>query len=515
MRITSSFEPWPTPALAPPESEISNLKSRMLLGLDLGTTNVKALVTDRAGRPLAHGSCSVPLFHVGQGGVEQDLGDMKRATLTAVREAVRSLDATGIEAVGVSSQGGAMQLLSPLGKPVGRVISWLDQRGRTFDDALTAELGAEWFRRRIGHGRSGMAIGQVLRLRHEQPQTRQVISRLGFVGDLLVAWLCGRAVHDGTSCGLTLLYNPHLRGYDPDLLRRLELEACQLPDLAAPRETAGGLQMTFARATGLRTGIPVSAAVHDQYASALGTGAVRPGMVMIGTGTAWVLLAVSDHLPAPVTDDAYVCEHLVDGLAGQILSLVNGGSALAWAMDLMGLASQDARELETLLASSPAGSNGLRFWPFLAPAGAPGLPPATRGRLSGLQLAHRRSHVARAVVEGLAFELNRHLDFLRKAGRPPRQLVLSGSAAASAATARILADVTALPLHCASAGEASLLGAAILARSLLEPQRSLVDLVDEMTSPPQLVEPSADAPFYQEQYHAYLHSLPGNEPHPS
>ena len=484
----------------------------MLLGLDLGTTNVKALVTDRAGRPLAHGSRPVQLFYVGDGGVEQDLEEIERATLTAIQEAVRSVDAAGIKAIGISSQGGAMQALDAQGQPRGRVVSWLDQRGRPFDDTLTAELGRGWFRNRIGHGRSGLAIGQVLRLRREQPDWFRAASCLGFVGDLLVSQLCGRAAHDGTSCGLTLLHNPGLRDYDPDVLQQLRLERSQLPDLISPRQAAGGLRPEIARETGLRAGIPVSAAIHDQYASALGTGAVQAGTVMVGTGTAWVLLSVSDHLPAPVIDEAYVCGHLVEGLFGQILSLVNGGSALAWALELMGLAGKASGEVEALLASAPAGSAGLAFWPFLVPAGASGLAPGTKGQLSGLQLSHRPAHVVRAVVEGLVFELNRHLGFLQAAGLPTQRLVMSGGAACSRVTVQVLADVAGLPLHCVSAGDASLLGAVIIARGLLEPERSLVDLVNEMAPPPQVVEPGTDGPLYQEQYQHYLHSLPGPKP---
>ncbi len=480
----------------------------MLLGLDLGTTNVKALVTDRAGRPVAHGTSPVRLMHTDDGGVEQDLAEIERATLTALQAAVRSVDAPAVRAIGVSSQGGALQVLDAHGQPLGRVLSWLDQRGRPFDDALTAELGREWFRGRIGHGRSGLAIGQVLRLQREQPAWFRAPARFGFVGDIIVSRLCGRAAHDGTSCGLTLLHNPAQRTYDPDVLRRLRLDAGQWPDLISPRVSAGGLLPEIAGTTGLRAGIPVSAAVHDQYASALGTGTVQAGTVMIGTGTAWVLLAVTDRLAAPVIDEAFACGHVVEGLSGQILSLVNGGSTLTWALHLMGHDAADPGDLERLLTSAPPGSAGLVCWPFLAGSGAPGLAPNTKGRLSGLQLPHGPAHVARAAVEGLVFELNRHLGFLRHAGLPPVQLVMSGGAAAGRVTPQIVADVTGLPLRCVSDTEASLLGAVVIARGLLERDASLADLAREMAPPARPVEPGAQAVFYQERFGDYLRSLP-------
>jgi sugar (pentulose or hexulose) kinase len=480
----------------------------MFLALDLGTTNVKALVTDSDGRPQARGSCHISLFHVGNDGVEQDLAEIWAATLSAIQQATHSVNPARIRAIGVSSQGGALQLLTAASLPQGRVISWLDQRGQRYDEALTGELGREWFLERIGHGRSGLAIGQLLRLRRQSPDLLVAPNRIGFVGDIIVSRLCGRGAQDGTSCGLTLLYNPALRDYDPELRSLLEIRVDQLPALISPREPAGSLLPEIAKATGLTAGIPVSAAVHDQYAAALGTRAVRPGRVLVGAGTAWVLLAVSDRLTEPVIDDAFVCNHLVEGLFGQIVSLVNGGSALTWALELMGLAGTDPAEIERLLESAPAGANGLTFWPFMTPFGASGLARGTKGRLSGLQLSHRPAHVVRAVVEGLAYELNRHLNFLRNAGIRIERLLMSGRAGSSRVTPQILADASGTPLECLSVGEGSLLGAAIIARGLLEGESSLASLAEAMVPAGRLVEPGASATFYQEQYERYLHSLP-------
>lgn len=480
----------------------------MLLGLDLGTTNVKALVTDSAGKTLAQASCPVELFHIGEGGVEQDIEEIWNATLSAIRQVARAVNPAGLHAVGISSQGGAMQVLDANGQPVGHVVSWLDQRGRADDEALGAELRREWFVGRTGHRGSGLAIGQVLRLRRESPGLLAAPNRVGFVGDIIVSRLCGRAAHDGTSCSLTLLYNPTARNYDPDVLRRLGLSAEQLPDLLSPRQAAGGLTAEVARDTGLTAGIPVSTAVHDQYAAALGSGAVQAGTVMIGAGTAWVVLAVSSRPTVPVTDNAFACHHVVDGMHGQILSLVNGGSALRWTLELMGLGGSSSAEIEQLLTSSPASSAGLRFWPFLAASAPAEVKPGTKGQLAGVQFSHRPAHVARAVVEGLVFELQRHLLLVRRAGIPVEKLVMGGVTAASRVTPQIIADVTGLPLACCSAEAGSPLGAAVLARGLLEPKRSLAELAREMAAATREVRPGTDAALYAERFEEYLRSLP-------
>ncbi|HTL18475.1 MAG TPA: FGGY-family carbohydrate kinase [Patescibacteria group bacterium] len=480
----------------------------MLLGIDLGTTNVKALVTDHQGRPLGYGACPVRLFRLADAGVEQDMEEIWQAAITAVRQATQSIKASEVESIGVSSQGGAMQLLDGNGNAVGRVISWLDQRGKRFDDKLTAELGREWFLRRTLHGGSWLTSGHILRLRQEQPELLDPPNRIGFVGDIIVSRLCGNAAQDGTSAALTLLYNPIKRTYDPDLLRRLEVQPSQLPPVTSPQVPAGGLLRTFSELTGLRSGIPVSTAVHDQYAAALGTCSMKAGEVMVGTGTAWVLLAVGDRPPIPVTNDTLVSHHLVSGLWGQILSMVNGGSAVTWAMELTVPAAKAGNGLDPLLESCPPGSDGVTFWPFIAPAGGSGLSQGTKGRFSGLQLSHGGKHLVRAVVEGLAYELNRHLGFLAKANHSANELGMGGGASASRVTPQLVADVSGLPLRCFTGTDASLLGAAMLASGLLEPHKNLDQVATAMMRPFKRVEPGPNAPFYQEQYQRYLASLP-------
>jgi sugar (pentulose or hexulose) kinase len=479
-----------------------------ILGLDLGTTNVKAVVTDRQGTVLGRGSVPISMSHPGAGGAEQDIEEIWSATQQALSRALAPVDRADVQALGISAQGGALQLLDANHRPLGPVISWLDQRGLLDDSALTDELGHDWFRTRIGHGCCGLALGQLLRLQRERPDWRRAPNRVGFVGDVIVQRLCGTATHDATSAGLTLLLNPRLGCYDPDLLARLGLRGEQLPALLSPRQAAGGLAGEVARALGLRPGLPVSPAIHDQYAAALGTQATSPGDVMVGAGTAWVLLATTAAPPPLVFDHAFVCTHVVTGLHGEILSLVNGGSALSWALKLMGCETAGGEVIETLLAAAPPGCDGLVFWPFMTPFGASGLEPGTRGRLSGLQLAHTPAHVARSVVEGLAFELERHRRLLLAAGLPVTRLVLGGRVAVSPTTPRILADVTGVPIDCVTGAEGSVLGAAVIGRGLIEPDRSLADLSRDMVPSPERIQPGEHARFYQERFAHYASTLP-------
>lgn len=480
----------------------------MLLGLDLGTTNVKAAVATEEGQVLGEGSVPVHLSHSAGGGVEQNIEEIWSATLDAIGQACQTVERSRINAIGISSQGGALQLLDAQHRPQGPVISWLDGRGAGDDERLTHELGRAWFVQHTCHGGSALAVGQLARLRREQPGLLQPPSRVGFVGDVITGRLCGRPAHDGTSCALTLLYDPAQRDYDAELLRRLGLSAAQLPELVSPPAPAGGLLPEVAQQTGLPAGVPISPAIHDQYAAALGCGAVQGGDVMFGAGTAWVLLAVTNQLLPPVTDDALVSHHVVDELWGQIVSMRNGGSAFAWALKLLALEKQSRAQIDQHLNAAPPGSDGLMFRPLLGSFGATGVAAGTRGCLDGLQLAHGPAHVLRSVVEGLACELNRHLDFLRHRGLAVKRLLMTAGAATSEVTPQIIADVTGLPVVCHADVAGSLRGAAILARSMLPGQRSLRELAQSMAVPGKTIQPGADAAFYQRQFQQYIQSLP-------
>jgi sugar (pentulose or hexulose) kinase len=478
----------------------------MFIGLDLGTTNVKALLVGPRGRVTARGSAPVSLRHVSGDGVEQDIEDIWRATIKALRQVSSRIGMKRVHGLGVSAQGGAIQLMDRKGRPMGPVISWLDGRGRPYDARLMRRLGANWFARHTGHGDSAITIGQLLRLRREDPDLLRNMGRVGYVGDVIVERLCGRPAHDATSLSIAMLYNPSLRTADPELLKMLHLTTRQLPDLVSPRQTAGGLRAEAARETGLPAGLPVSAAIHDQYAAALGAGVVRPAEVMFGAGTAWVFVATTDRLGPPVIPSAFICAHVVEEMYGQMLSMANGGSSFKWAAGLLGLGHASSSQIDALLASSPAGSAGVRFWPLLVGGGA-GLAPNVPGRLAGLRLAHTRSNLLRAVVEGLALELARYLRLMKHGGIRTRRVVMCGGAASSRVTPQIIADATGLPVACATESEMSAFGAAVLARGIVDAGRPLADIAQEMVRPTRNVSTGPDARLYAGMLEEYIESL--------
>ena len=482
----------------------------MILGLDLGTTNVKAILVDRRGKVAAEGSAPVERYYVGSEGVEQDIEEIWRATIEAVSGAVAAGGCEKVEAVGVSTQGGAMQMLDAQDRPVGRVISWLDGRGRAYNDRIEAELtnkhGADFFAKHVGYGKPAISIGQIARLQNESPEVIGPASRIGYVGDVIVGRLCGRRAHDATSLSIALLLNPSEGKADAAMLDYLGIDERQLPDLLPVGTAAGGLTADTAEATGLPRGIPVSVAIHDQYAASLGAGSVGPGDVSLGTGTAWVLVANNDGLPQAVSENTFVCPHPVEGLFGQMQSLGNGGSAVEWALGLMGSpqSAPSAAELDDWLKSVPAGSEGLAFWPLLSPGAGRSAFEQAGGRLTGIRLSHGPRHVLRAVVEGLACELARHLQDMAHSGIKIVRLAMSGAAAASSVTPAIVADVVGCPVACLEEPSISAFGAGVAARALVEPGADLAELARDLAPASRVLQPGENASLYADLLHRYI-----------
>jgi sugar (pentulose or hexulose) kinase len=223
---------------------------------------------------------------------------------------------------------------------------------------------------------------------------------------------------------------------------------------------------------------------------------------MFGAGTAWALLAVVDHLPELVAPIAWICNHVVSGRWGQLLSLVVGGSAFKWALDMTNHADTSADKIDELINSVSPGCDGLRLWPFLDGVGGKNRPVG--GRIYGLKLGHSQAHLLRATVEGLCFELTRQLGWLEKGRCPVNRVIMCGGGSQSRCTPQIVADVTNRPVTCPDQAEISAFGAAILARAMLEPEMSLEDLYNIMAGTTRQIHPSKLSSEYASCLQEYI-----------
>ncbi len=446
----------------------------LVLGLDLGTSSVKAGLYDAAGRTHGSGQAGYPITR-GQGGLAEQLPeDWWQAASAAVRQALREggVAPERVAAAGLSGQVGTHVLLDRAGQPLRPAISWQDTRAR---------LEAVEVRDRLGRARLAENLGldlppgaawplpRLLWLSRHAPADLARAWRLLLAKDYVAFRLTGELATDASSWrGLLRLPGAEIA---VELLRELDLPLDLLAARLPPSAVMGHVSPAAAEACGLAAGTPVVTGWNDLNCGLLGTGVVRPGMGFDIGGTSEHLgLALPAGGPLPA-DGLMLAPYLGDDLAGASRAArvcygvtSAGGGSLDWYANALAHAAGTQADLEAAAASAPPGAGGLIFLPYLNGERAPMWDADARGVFFGLNSAHRQAHFARAVLEGVAFSLRQVLALVEAAaGARVDRLHASGGPARLALWNQIKADVLGRPLVIPRETHAACLGAAMLA----------------------------------------------------
>lgn len=347
---------------------------------------------------------------------------------------------------------------------------------------------------------AGFDAAKLLWLRRNRPEVFEKAAGFDTALETVNRYLTGRTVTDPTNAAIRILYNIRERRYDPEILSLLGLEEDRLPEVLPTGAVIGTLTDRAARELGLPGGVLVCNGAHDQYCASLGAGAIHAGDVLVATGTAWVVLGVTDRL---IFSESHVSPgiHPVEGLYGAMASLVSAGSVLKWYRNLTG---SDYAALDAGAMTRRERAKDLFFAPYLAGAGFPHGNPDEPARVIGLKLSHDRYDLARALMEGVAFEARWVLEELERLGCPAGKLIMTGRTAHSDLWRGILRDVTGCELLVTEEADTCCIGAAMLAAVGAKIHGSLPDAAAEMSRIALRDLPQADGvAFYNEKYRRY------------
>lgn len=438
-----------------------------VIGVDSSTTATKAVVWDREGNAVAEGRATFPLSQPHPGWGEQNAEDWWRSTKTALREAAAQVDSRRIRAVGLTHQRESFVCADEDGTPLRAAILWLD--ARSYDEV--GRYGSEKLHEITGKPPDVTpALYKLFWLRDHEPDILDRASRVldvhGFlVGRLTGNWRTTWACAD--PLGLV-----DMRGFDwsDETLAEVGLSREQLPELAPPGEIMGKLKEDVARETGLPAGLPVVGGAGDGQTAGLGANITVPGKAYLNLGTAVVSGTYSDDyawsrdfrtLSGPIPG-TYTLETLLRGGTYTISWFVDNFGGIR-AEDL-GLDLSAEQVLETAAQWVPPGSEGLMLLPYLNAASTPHWDSQASGVLFGLRGRHKKAHVYRAVLEGLAFEQRLGTDGMEKGlGRPIERLFAMGGGSRSPLFCQIVADITGRPVTACKEVETTCLGAAMFA----------------------------------------------------
>jgi xylulokinase len=419
-----------------------------LVGLDVGTTGVKALAVSPEGEVLARVEEAYPLSTPHPGWAEQDPEDWWRAA----ESALAGLAVADIAAIGLTGQMHGLVVLDEHERVLRPAILWNDQRTAAECAEIEERLGLRRLVELTGNrALPGFTAPKLLWLRRHEPEVYEQITHVLLPKDYVRMRMTGEPAIDATDASGTLLFDVARRRWSDEVLAALEIPPDWLPTVLESPAVAGHTS----------EGVPVAAGAGDQAAGALGVGVDRPGPLSVVLGTSGVVFAALPAFAANPEGRVHSFCHAVPNSWHAMGVMLAAAGSLRWLRDAVA----PGEPFEPLTAEAepwPPGAEGLLFLPYLAGERTPHADPNARAAFVGLSLRHDRGALVRAVLEGVAFGLRDSLELLRELGVEPQVGRASGGGARSELWLRIVASVLGVPLERTAVEEGAAYGAALL-----------------------------------------------------
>jgi xylulokinase len=449
-----------------------------VIGLDIGTSAVKAIAVAPDGRVVARQEVALPISMPRPGWSEQDPEDWWRATQAALAAVGEGDEVAGI---GLSGQMHGLVALDEADRVIRPAILWNDQRTQAQCDEITRRVGQQRLIELTGNrALTGFTAPKLLWMAEHEPDAYRRIAHVMLPKDYVRLRLTGEHATDVADASGTLLLDVARRRWSDEVLEALELDRAWLPTLLESPQVSG------------RTpdGVPVAAGAGDQAAGALGVGVIAPGPLSVVLGTSGVVLAALDAFAADPAARVHSFAHAVPGVWQAMGVMLSAAGSLAWLRSVTGEA-----PYETLIAQAAAvepGAGGLTFLPYLAGERTPHADPDARGAFTGLSLRSDRGALVRAVLEGVACGMRDCLDLVAALGdTPPSSGRVSGGGARGTLWTSIVATALELPLQRVAVEEGAAYGAALLGGVAGEVWADPAQAVAACVRPGETIEPMA------------------------
>jgi len=489
-----------------------------LAGIDVGTTGCKVLVLSTDGQVIATAHREYDVLRPQPGWAELDSAAVWGLVQDALREVVPHTAHDPIVALSVTSMGEAMTPVSADRQILGHCLLGFDTRGAETLARLAA-LDPVTFFNHSGNFPSGVYGGpKLIWLRDHRPELFDRAYKFLFWADLVGFLLGGEPVTDYALANRSLFLDVRAETWSAQTLDYVGMPADKLPALAPAGTAIGTVSREAAGATGLPAGATIVVGTHDQCATALGAGVVRPGMGAYGLGTYVCLTPTYDHMPPAeqmIAAGLSVEHHAVRGLYVSFYYNLTGGALLKWFRDTFAAvehAQARARGEDVydhLLAEMPADPTDLLVLPHFAPTGPPRFDEHPFGLIAGLSLATTRGEFLKGLLEGVTYYFREGLDHLAAAGITLDEYRATGGGARSDAWLQITADILGRPLARPRITEAGALGAAILAGLGAGIFGSTDEALDALVQVERVYMPDAGRhQFYEEKFNRYRQLYP-------
>jgi xylulokinase len=413
------------------------------IGLDLGTSGLKAVALSASGEVIARGGAAYPTHRPAADACEQDTGDWQRAVERVAAQLAEMIPAPRWRAIGLSGMIPTLVTLGPDGQPTGPAITWQDSRARDLGDEFRERCGATELYRLTGQWVDGRYLLPMFgRIARADPARAAVTVAIASAKDYLFAWLAGELATDPSTAAGYGCYELETGRWSALALAAGALACGGGPGLPAvwPSATSRPMRARAAARLGCPP-IPVVLGAADSVLGALGLGVREAGQVAYIAGTSNVILGITDRLVLDPAHRFLVTPLAEPGRWGVEMDLLATGSAISWLAGLLGGDLTAARLVELAARTDPAHAPVLL--PYLSPGEQGALwDPLLSGAVVGLDLSHGREHLARALVNGIILESRRCLAVLDETGGFGRAVEVAGGSAADPSFRADLANAT-------------------------------------------------------------------------
>ncbi|MEA3402484.1 MAG: FGGY-family carbohydrate kinase [Armatimonadota bacterium] len=476
-----------------------------LMGLDVGSTGVKAVVFTPEGEIVGSAYREYPEVYPKPGWIELRPDDVWEATRTVIAEA--GSEAGGVRSLTISALGEAFTPISEDGQFLHNTIVSPDTRATTQAQSWHGTLGAQEVFEITGMPlHPSFTLNKLMWMRDEMPHVHQRTWKYLLWPETIHLKLGLTPRIDHSLAGRTMAFDVRRHEWSAVMLEMARIPEEMLAQPIAPGEVVGELSADAAAEVGLEPGCLVVAGGHDQPMNALGAGVVREGMCVDGMGTVECITVAFDEpvLTEEMRTHNYGCyPHVVPGMYATIAYNYSAGSILRWWRDLFGdAARREAQErgvdvYDIILDDLPQAPSGLLWVPYFAGSGTPYLDPQAKGAIIGLTLDTDRKRLVKALIEGTCYELDLNVQALDEAGVAIDRLRATGGGSRSDVWLQLKADITGRPVVRLNVSESGCQAGAILGGVALGVWADVTEATQALVAEGQVFEPRPDA---QEQY---------------
>ncbi len=444
------------------------MKKSFILGIDLGTSSLKATVLDVETGQIQAESADLSVSYPDSFSAEQDPRDWWNAFLVAMRRVkTRIGDLSQIKGIGLSGQMLGLTLLDDSGEAVRPCLIWCDQRSHAEVEELKENPGIEALLRYTSNTPlTGYWLPKIMWLRKHEPVSLTKTHKILLPKDYLRFKLTGEYMSEVSDASLTLVFDVAKRRWSQDIISIFDIDPELLPHVVESTEITGTVSAQVAEETGLVQGTPVVGGGGDQSSGGIGLGTIREGLVSCVLGTSGVVMAQTDEAKQDTLNRGlHSCCYSIPNTWFLMGCTLAAGGSYHWFHDAL----EEIRpgltydHLNQLAEDAPAGSGGLLYLPYLIGERTPHSDPNARGVFFGLNYQHRTDHMVRAVLEGVAFSQKESVEILRGFNITTEQMILAGGGARSALWCQIMADVVGMDVATTNIDDPASIGAGIIA----------------------------------------------------